>query len=194
MTIYEITKLIIDNLTLPKSLLLILIVTYLIDVSKLKLDPWKWVAGLLKKAIKSISSVANADINERIDNLALSYSTSLTTHSDELSKLYDKLDEIKNTTESLECKLNNHIAESLRAEIIDYQNACINKRKHTREEWRYMYGVCDKYELYIADNHLKNSEVEDAIAYIRHVYMHCLESDEFLIEANIHKIKKDNNE
>lgn len=194
MTIYELIQLVLENLTLHRSLLIILIITYLIDISKLKLDPWKWMAGLLKMAIKSIGDISNADIRERIDSLSSRYSDTLINQSSELSRLFTAINQINDTIESLERKLNNHIAESLRAEIIDYQNACINKRKHTREEWRYMYGVCDKYELYIAENNLKNSEVEDAIDYIRHVYMHCLESGEFLIESDFHKIEEDNND
>lgn len=78
--------------------------------------------------------------------------------------------------------LKEHIADDMRTYIIDYQNQCIQKRRHTKEEWDRAYKMCDKYEKYIEDNHLKNSEADEAIAYIRKVYRHCLEDGEFLLK------------
>ena len=89
---------------------------------------------------------------------------------------------IRKDIEDVKFDLKEHIADDMRTYIIDYQNQCIQKRRHTKEEWDRAYKMCDKYEKYIEDNHLKNSEADEAIAYIRKVYRHCLEDGEFLLK------------
>lgn len=86
--------------------------------------------------------------------------------------------------DKIQSDLREHIVDEWRTYIIDFQNQCINKRKHTKEEWNRAYKMCDKYEKYVEDNHLKNSEAESAIRYIRKVYDHCLESGDFVLEEN----------
>lgn len=81
-------------------------------------------------------------------------------------------------------KLDDHIADDMRTYIIDFQNQCLNKRKHTKEEFTRAYKMCDKYEQYIEVNKLKNSEVDEAISYIKRVYNHCLDSGDFILEEN----------
>ena len=90
-------------------------------------------------------------------------------------KMNLKMDEINE-------KLDEHIADDMRTYILDFQNQCLQKRKHTKEEWNRSYKMCDKYEEYIRANNLRNSEADEAIGYIRQVYRHCLEDGEFLIK------------
>ncbi|MDD3369391.1 MAG: hypothetical protein PHP50_11005 [Lachnospiraceae bacterium] len=78
--------------------------------------------------------------------------------------------------------LQEHIADDMRTYIIDFQNQCLQKRQHTQEEWTRANNMCDKYEKFVEDNHLKNSEADGAIKYIRKVYRHCLEDGEFLLK------------
>lgn len=81
-------------------------------------------------------------------------------------------------------KLDGHIADDMRTYIIDFQNQCLNKRKHTKEEFTRAYKMCDKYEQYVEVNKLKNSEADEAIAYIKRIYNHCLDSGDFILEEN----------
>lgn len=91
--------------------------------------------------------------------------------------LSDKIDRI-------EQDLQEHIVDEWRTYILDFQNSCLNKRRHTREEFKRVYGICDKYEKYIEKRNLKNSEIEDAMSYIRTVYKNCLENGEFLLRED----------
>lgn len=84
--------------------------------------------------------------------------------------------------EKVERELQEHIADEMRTFIIDFQNQCLNKRKHTKEEWQRAYQMCDKYEEHIRVNRLKNSEIDDAIRYIRKTHQHCLEDGDFIIK------------
>lgn len=94
---------------------------------------------------------------------------------------------IRDDVKAINGKLDVHIADDMRTYIIDFQNQCLQKRRHTREEWRRAHNMCDKYETYVKDNKLKNSEADEAIAYIKRVYNHCLDSGDFIIEGGNEK-------
>ena len=81
--------------------------------------------------------------------------------------------------DKMEYKLDEHIADDMRSYILSFQKQLINHEPHTQEDFRRAYNMCDKYEKYIKDNNLQNSEIEDAIAYIRKTYRHCLDSGDF---------------
>ena len=53
----------------------------------------------------------------------------------------------------IEAKLDEHIKESsderirkVRADILDFGNACMNGRPHTKEEFEFVISECDQYE------------------------------------------------
>ncbi|MDD3240084.1 MAG: hypothetical protein PHW47_08395 [Lachnospira sp.] len=75
--------------------------------------------------------------------------------------------------------LQEHIADDMRSYILSFQKQLIQRDQHTQEDFRRAYNMCDKYEIYIKENKLKNSEIEEAIAYIRSTYRHCLQSGDF---------------
>ena len=187
MTMYEIGQFIYEHSDTRFWIVIALIATYMIDISKIKLNPWKWIGNLLKKCLRDIGNILTEDIRNDLANFKEQYNVSTQNHISEYTGLYDKLDNLENTINKVNDKLNNHIAESLRRDILDFQNSCINKRRHTKEEWTYIYKMCDKYENHIEENHLKNSEAEEAIGYIRHIYRECLENGEFLISSQPEK-------
>ena len=56
----------------------------------------------------------------------------------------------------IEGKLDEHIRDSaeerirkVRADILDFANACMNGRKHTKEEFEFVISECDAYEKHI---------------------------------------------
>lgn len=185
MTLYSIYEKIQPYMSAQSWLIVLLILTYLIDISKIQLNPWKWVGKLIRKGLRDLGSVLTEDVRTELSTFKEQYDTGTKAHVKECMSLYDKLDNLEKNISTVNEQLNNHIAESLRRDILDFQNSCINKRRHTKEEWTYVYKVCDKYEKHIEANHLKNSEAEEAIAYIRHVYRECLEDGDFLLEQNL---------
>ena len=73
--------------------------------------------------------------------------------------------------------------EDTRRDILDFSNACMNKRKHTQEQFRFILKRCDEYEKYIEKNHLKNGEIKNAIEEIRRLHKKCLQDNTFLKEG-----------
>ena len=90
-----------------------------------------------------------------------------------------------------EGKLDDHIAESeqkelmdMRRDILDFCNACMNHRKHTKEQFRFVIKECDAYEKYIEDKHVKNGEITAAVKEIRRLFEKCIQENSFLEETD----------
>lgn len=167
MTLHSVFEMLEEHNSVSGWIVFFLILTYLIDISKLQINPWKCLGRFVNKKISSLGKMLTADLIEVVSN-----------QSEEIKRLTEKTDKISTD-------LDNHIAESMRRDILDFQNSCINSRKHTREEWTYIHKLCGKYEEHVEKNELKNSEAEEAIRYIRHVYRECLENGKFVINGEI---------
>lgn len=92
--------------------------------------------------------------------------------------------------EALEAKLDEHIQESAakslrdsRTQILDFCNSCMNKRRHTKEEFDYIMSLCDEYEEYIERKGIKNGVITSAITEIRRIYTRCIQRNDFLKEG-----------
>ena len=97
---------------------------------------------------------------------------------------------LNNRVEELEKKFDAHIAEAItdklentRRDILEFCNACMNGRKHTQEQFRFVLKQCDNYEKYIEENHIKNGEITSAIGEIHRLYDKCIQNNSFLKEG-----------
>lgn len=88
--------------------------------------------------------------------------------------------DIKKQLDTLQDDLMAHKVDSWRHEILSFANSCMNRKRHTKEEFDHIIEVHDAYEAYIEKNHLENGRVKADYAYIQKIYMHCLETNSFL--------------
>lgn len=92
----------------------------------------------------------------------------------------------KKVTE-IEAKLDAHIQadeaeklETKRRDILEFANACMNGRKHTQEQFKFVIKKCDEYETYIEKNDIKNGEISSAISEIRRLNTKCRQNNSYL--------------
>ena len=90
----------------------------------------------------------------------------------------------------IEGKLDEHIKDSaeervrkVRADILDFANACMNGRKHTKEEFEFVISECDAYEKHIEKLQIKNGVATAAIREIRRLYEKGISENSFLKEG-----------
>ena len=90
----------------------------------------------------------------------------------------------------IEGKLDEHIKDSaeerirkIRADILDFANACMNGRQHTKEEFEFVISECDAYEKYIEKMQIKNGVATAAIREIRRLYEKGISENSFLKEG-----------
>ena len=113
-------------------------------------------------------------------------------------KIDKKMDQVRGEIKALDKKvdfvqdeLSKHITESeakslqdTRRDILEFCNACMNGRKHTKEQFDFVITQCDAYELYIQKNEVKNGVIETAIKEIRRLYEKCVHENTFLKEGD----------
>ena len=134
-------------------------------IPKIKWNPWSTL-------IRWIGSRFNAKIDSKVD------------------KVRGEIRVIETKVDYLQSELSKHVSESeikslqdTRRDILDFCNACMNNRKHTKEQFDFMIRECDEYEKYIEKNDIKNGVVEAAIKEIRRLYEKCIHEHSFLKEG-----------
>lgn len=90
--------------------------------------------------------------------------------------------DIKEQLDKIEKDLQQHKVESWRHEILTFANECMNRRKHTKEEFDNFFETYSDYEEYIKANKLQNGRVDMAYKYVSNVYMRRCEKNDFLVE------------
>lgn len=90
----------------------------------------------------------------------------------------------------IEEKLDEHIKDSseerirkVRADILDFGNACMNGRPHTKEEFEFVIAECDAYEKHIEKLQIRNGVATATISEIRRLYEKNLRENSFLKEG-----------
>ena len=90
--------------------------------------------------------------------------------------------------DKIESKLDKHIEESeqrdirnRRSLILDFSNACMNHRGHTKEEFDFIITECDRYQIYCKENNIPNGVADAAIKEIKRVYDYCIRHNSFLV-------------
>lgn len=90
--------------------------------------------------------------------------------------------DIKEQLDKIEKDLQQHKVESWRHEILDFANSCMNKRRHTQEEFDNFFESHNDYEKYIKENGMENGRVDTAFEYVQKIYLHCMETNDFLVK------------
>lgn len=137
--------------------LIFIIIASLLQFSKININPWDAILGW-------IGNKLNAKMNKRLDLM-----------DKEIARLNDSLK--GHISESEEKSL-----QDTRRDILDFANACMNGRKHTKEQFDFVISECDNYESYIESKNIKNGVVTSAIKEIRRLNDKCIQENSFLKE------------
>lgn len=148
-------------------------------IPSIKWNPW---SSLIKWIGNNFNNKIQTKIDTKVDDLAAKLAEKDT-------DLAEKIDEVSVKVDGLNTALQQHISESevknlqdTRRDILDFCNACMNNRKHTKEQFDFVIAECDSYEKYVEENEIKNGVIEAAIKEIRRLYDKCIQEHSFLTE------------
>lgn len=96
----------------------------------------------------------------------------------------DTLDKLTTTVDDLQTEVNTNEKDRIRWEVLDFANSCRNGQKHTKEEFRHIISLNDKYKCLLEKTNDKNGVFEADFAYIHKIYDKCQEKNSFLSEGD----------
>ena len=105
--------------------------------------------------IKWIGNKLNGDTNNQLETISL-----------QLETVSGRIDKIE--------------INDMRSQILDFANSCMNKRKHTKEEFEHIIDLHTQYEDIISKKGMTNGRVDLAFRYISDLYTICLNENSFL--------------
>lgn len=134
------------------------------------LDNWGLVAGAvalfvqitpivkakpITKLLKWIGSAVNGDVMKRLDGLEQ--------RADEQRKSIDENE-----------------MDRIRWEVLDFANACRNKRRHTKDEFEHIIELNAKYHKLLKKHDATNGVFDAEYDYINTLYKQCQRNNDFL--------------
>lgn len=145
---------------------IIFILSFVIQITPIKINPWtalfKWIGKLITE-----------DSDKNIKALII-----------KTNELETSINSVQNnlgsTTAAIKNKINENEKDRIRWEILDFANSCRNGRKHTKDEFQHIIALNDKYHQLLEKTHDKNGIFEVEYEYILHLYHKYLENDDFL--------------
>lgn len=141
-------------------------------IPKIKWRPWS-------SLVSWIGSKLNKHIDDKLEDVRT-----------DIKKVQGEIKAVEIKVDSVQDKLQEHVSESVmkdltdtRRDILDFANACMNGRKHTQEQYKFMLKKCDKYIKYVKENNIENGEIENAIEEIKRLHKERLRKNDFLKEG-----------
>lgn len=98
---------------------------------------------------------------------------------DKKNGIQKELADIKAQMCKTDAKLDEHIAQSYRNKILDFQNSCMRNERHTYEQFTEVIEAIEKYEEYCEANNVNNHKCKLAIEYIEAIYKQCQTDSDF---------------
>ncbi len=139
-------------------LVVIVIVTSLIQISPLKLDPWTKLANWLGNSLNKSVLGKVADVQKQVQAVD--------------QKLNNHIAESESKS-----------LQDTRSEILRFGSCIVSGNNYTKEEFDFMISKCDKYEEYCKTNKVANGVADATIKEIRRVYAIRLSENNFLKEG-----------
>lgn len=131
------------------------LISIFIEITPIKINP-------ISSLLKWIGSQINKDIKEQ------------------LTEQNQKLDVLQEKHENTESRLDNIELNNMRSRILDFANSVMRERKHTQEEFNYIFKLHSDYEELIKEKRYPNKQLDNAISYIDEIYNQCLRENSFL--------------
>ena len=128
---------------------ILIILGMFFEITKIKVNPFKWVLDALFSPVRREIEASNVEINKKID--------------EKFGELDKKIDQLAQRQEAQEEKVRELIRSNemdmitrIRWEIIEFSNSIENSQLHTRDEYLHVKDNFQRYHKLIEKNEMTN--------------------------------------
>jgi len=192
------------------ALVILFILSGLFKIAKIEINPigWiiSWIGNALTKSIRVDLANLRQETNNRFEEIKIDRAEKI----QDLKSDYDeKITELRKDLETFENKTNADMEEvkskaggtfdlltqrldemersndmqtvrQIKAHVLDFANACLNHRRHTKQEFDSVIKENEEYEELVKKYSLKNNVYDEDYKYILKLYHRCQDEDSFL--------------
>lgn len=94
--------------------------------------------------------------------------------------LSEKIEETDKKVDELYKRLDRDKVESIRSELLDFSNSCMNHRRHTEKEFDNIFKKEIEYSELCKKYKIENGFTEENMSYVHEIYRKCKRERKFL--------------
>ena len=181
------------------AIVILFILSGLFKIAKIEINPigWliSWIGNALTKSIRVDLANLRTDTNTKLDELKTGYDDKITELRKDLdafeTRTTKSMEEVKNKTtgtfDLLSARMNEmersndmQTVRQIKAHVLDFANACLNHRRHTKQEFESVLKENEEYEELVKKYKLKNNVYDEDYKYIVKLYHKCQDENSFL--------------
>ena len=181
------------------AIVILFILSGLFKIAKIEINPigWliSWIGNALTKSIRVDLANLRTDTNTKLDELKTGYDDKITELRKDLdafeTRTNQSMEEVKNKTTGTFDLLSERLNEmersndmqtvrQIKAHVLDFANACLNHRRHTKQEFESILKENEEYEDLVRKYNLKNNVYDEDYKYIVKLYHKCQDENSFL--------------
>lgn len=181
------------------AIVILFILSGLFKIAKIEINPigWliSWIGNALTKSIRVDLANLRTDTNTKLDELKTGYDDKITELRKDLdafeTRTNQSMEEVKNKTTGTFDLLSERLNEmersndmqtvrQIKAHVLDFANACLNHRRHTKQEFESILKENEEYEELVKKYKLKNNVYDEDYKYIVKLYHKCQDENSFL--------------
>lgn len=153
---------------------LFVILSLLIEITPIKLNPWSWLAGKLGKAF-------NGELVKEIGNLKTEMGAKIETLEVEIGSVKQEVKDMKKDVSDIREEAKEREATSRRSRILEFGDEILHNVDYSKEHWDSVLMDISEYENYCDDHpHYMNNVAKATIKHIKYMYDKHLNEDDFL--------------
>lgn len=168
---------------IPWVATILIIVSFVFEFSKIKINPWSWMFKYFKKKITEDIHNENTEINKRLDEVVYVKSK----HYDEIvnglsslnQRLIDTMECVNEKLDEMYHSQDENEMIRLRWEILSFADSCKSGMNHSKDAFHHIIETNDKYHRIIEKRNFVNGVIDAEMDYIMSTYRELRDKDGF---------------
>lgn len=155
----------------------------LIDVSPMKIYPFRWIRGLIVKGLKNVVSEANEETNKTIADKFNDINNKLEDLGTEMVSIKEDLALYRSEQETAQREQLKTRAKELRGKILHFADQVYDGKLPQRKTWEYiLFDALEEYHNIIEELEMENSQTDASAEFLLKEYYKHLDAHDFPLD------------